>query len=177
LELANFIQGVAFATPSSDQASLDEIDIVFEWGSKQPGNHNKIPSIISYSPAGPAGEEQWGASLSPDAVTMVNTKMQLDEQDTKQDELDLILQVLDGVNNLEFEAVKKAKGLPDYTWKTPEEIVTDYLTKIFEHVNSKVFQLMGSHLLSQLQVDVVITVPVVRFFHYDLYNLQRLNTA
>lgn len=152
-------KGVAFATPRSDDASLEDIEIVTNWGS-QMGNHNKIPSVYSYSPASSAGEQQWGVSLSPDAVTMVNTKMELDVQDKKLDELELILQVLDGTSNLEFAAVKKSRGYPEYTWKNPEEIVTDYLTKVFQHLNQS-FEHFGSHLKARLQVDVVITVPVV----------------
>jgi hypothetical protein len=124
------------------------------------GNHNKIPSVYSYSPASPAGEQQWGASLSPDAVTMVNTKMELDVQDDKVDELELILQVLDGTHNLEFDNVKKSRGYPEYTWKNPEEIVTDYLTKVFQHLNQSL-EYFGSHLRAQIPVDIVITVPVV----------------
>jgi hypothetical protein len=152
-------KGVAFATPRSDIASLEDIEIVTDWG-PQMGNHSKIPSVYSYSPAGSAGEQQWGSSLSPDAVTMVNTKMELDVQDNKLDELELILQVLDGTRNLEFDAVKKSGGYPEYPGKNPEEIVTDYMTKVFQHLNQS-FELFGSHLKAQLQVDIVITVPLV----------------
>ena len=125
------------------------------------GNHNKIPSVYSYSPVSAAGEQQWGASLSPDAVTMVNTKMELDVQANKLDELELILQVLDGTCNMEFANVKKSQGYPEYTWKDPEEIVTDYLTKVFQYLNQAV-KYFGSHLRAKIPVDIVITVPVVR---------------
>ena len=124
------------------------------------GNHNKIPSVYSYSPASPAGEQQWGASLSPDAIAMVNTKLELDVQENKLDELELILQVLDGTGDLEFEHVKKSKGYPEYTWKNPEDIVTDYLTQVFRHLN-KTLDHFGSSLRRQIPVDIVITVPVV----------------
>jgi len=131
---------------------------VDDWG--QMGTHHKIPSVISYSPASAAGEQQWGASLSDDAVTMVNTKLELDVQENKLDELDLILQVLDGTNDLEFESVKTSKGYPEYTWKNPEDIVTDYLTKVFRHLN-QVVDHFGPSLRAQIPVDIVITVPVV----------------
>lgn len=152
------MEGVAYATPKSDTASLEDVEIVSDWG---PGmaNHPKIPSIYSYSPTSLANEQQWGASLSPDAVAMMNTKMELDVHDNKLDELELILQVLEGTSNLNFDNVKKAKGLPDYTWKDPEDIVTDYLSKIFQYLSQAVAYLGA--LRANLPVDIVITVPVV----------------
>jgi hypothetical protein len=151
-------KGVAFATPKLDDASLDKISLVYDWG--QMGTHHKIPSVYSYSPASPAGEQQWGDSLSEDAVTMVNTKLELDVRENKLDELELILQVLDGTSDLDFESVKTSKGYPEYTWKNPEDIVTDYLTQVFHHLN-QVVDHFGSPLRAQIPVDIVITVPVV----------------
>lgn len=77
------LKGVAFATPNTLNASLKDIEIMKDWG-PQMGNHDKIPSVISYSPSSHVGEQQWGASLSPDAVTMVHTKLELDVQGNKQ---------------------------------------------------------------------------------------------
>jgi hypothetical protein len=122
-------------------------------------NDPKIPSVISYSPS--SGEEQqWGKSLSPDSVTMINTKLELDVQDNKTDELELILAVLEGMSNLNFQHVKASRGYPEYTWKNPEEIVTDYLTKIFQYLDKEVDK-FSPQLRAQLPVDIVITVPVV----------------
>jgi hypothetical protein len=125
------------------------------------GNKPKIPSVYSYSPA-PNGEEQWGESLSPDAVTMINTKLELDVQDNKIGELELIFQVLEGMGNLHFDHVKAAKGYPEYTWKTPEEIATDYLINVFRCVDREV-EKFSQRLRARLPVDIVITVPVVSF--------------
>jgi hypothetical protein len=119
-------------------------------------NIDKIPSVYSYSPA-LNGEQQWGESLSPKAVTMINTKLELNVQDNKLDELELILRVLDGTKNLHFGHVRARKGYPEYSWKSPEEIVTDYMTKIFQYVDKYLekFRVLG------LPVDIVVTVPVV----------------
>ncbi|CZR64187.1 uncharacterized protein PAC_14084 [Phialocephala subalpina] len=150
--------GVAFAAPRSDYASLDDLEVVEDWG-PQMKLSSKIPSVYSYSPSSNPLDQQWGASISEDAVTMVNTKMELDVQDNKVDELELILQVLEGTCNLDFENVKKSRGYPEYTWKDPEEIVTDYLTKVFQYLNDS-FEFLGTHLRSKIAVDIVITVPV-----------------
>lgn len=149
---------MAYATPRFDDANLDEIEVVDNWGAKM-GNHEKIPSIYSYSPA-PNREEQWGLDISEDAVTMVNTKMELHVQDDKIDELELVLQVLNGTCNLDFDNIKSQRGTPKYPVKSPDEVVTDFLTKVFHHVSNDLDH-FGSHLRSLMPVDLVITVPVV----------------
>ena len=39
------------------------------------GNHMKIPSVISYSLRSQANEQKWGTDPSPQAITMVYTKL------------------------------------------------------------------------------------------------------
>src|SRR5207248_8787588 len=116
------------------------------------GNHEKIPSVISYSPASDAQEQQWGESLSPEAVAMVQTKLELDVHDTSE-ELDLILEALDGMGNLHFQYVRDSGGLPQYTWKRPEEIVEDYLTKVFDSV-LEAMERFPEELRARIPVDI-----------------------
>jgi hypothetical protein len=153
------VLGLAYAFPESDYADVSQVRVMTNWGDGM-SNDVKIPSVISYSPCTGADEQQFGASLSPDAVAMVNTKLELDAQDTRLDELDLLLQVLDGMKNLDFEHVKSAKGYPGYTWKKPEDIVTDYLSKVFQCFEDATEHLMEIKL--NVPVDIIITVPVVR---------------
>ncbi|KAH0538333.1 hypothetical protein FGG08_005068 [Glutinoglossum americanum] len=148
--------GVAIATPAGNKVYLNKIDIIRDWG-PQMGNHDKIPSVISYSRASDAQEQQWGASLSPEAVAMVHTKLELDVHDTSE-ELDLISQALDGMYNLHFQYVKAAGGLPEYTWKGPEEIVEDYLTKVFDYLLEAV-ESFTEELRARIPVDIVVTIP------------------
>lgn len=119
----------------------------------------KIPSVISYSPQLSEDDLQFGTSLSKGAVAMVNTKLELDVQDSRLDELDLIVQVLDGMKNLSFEHIKRSKGYPNYTWKQPEEIVSDYLSKMFQSFERATEYI--DELKATLPVDIVLTVPVV----------------
>jgi hypothetical protein len=123
------------------------------------GNRDKIPSIISYSPAGPGLEQQWGASMSEDAVAMINTKLALDIQAVSE-ELDLVIQTLDGMCNLHFQPIKAAKGLPGYTWKGAEEILTDFLRHVFSYLFRTVNKFCDE-LRSRIPVDIVVTVPRV----------------
>jgi hypothetical protein len=129
-------------------------------------NSDKIPSVISYSPRSTGNEQQWGASLSPDAVAMVNTKIGLDLHDVSE-ELDLIIQALDGMKDLGFENIKASQGLPEYPWKSPEEIVTDYLTKVFQYVLQSI-DVFSASLGALLPIDIVMTMPTVCFSPLDL---------
>jgi hypothetical protein len=122
-------------------------------------NHDKVPSVISYSPASAAHEQQWGASLSPKAVVMVHTKLQLDVHNTSE-ELDFILQALDGMHNLDFQYVRDAGALPTYTWKGPEEIVEDYLTRMFDSLLEAEAS-FTKQLRALIPVDIVVTIPEV----------------
>jgi hypothetical protein len=157
---------MAWATPRSHDAGLNEIKVIDDWG-KDMSNKLKIPSVISYSPA-PGAEQQWGDSLSPEAVTMIKTKLELDVQDNKSDELELTLQVLDGMKDLSFGYVKASNGYPEYTWKNPEEVVTDYLGKVYQALDRNL-EKRGKGMAQRLPVDIVVTVPVVRHSNFREY--------
>jgi hypothetical protein len=155
---------MAFATPRSDViTNLDEIELVSNWGTKME-NDEKIPSVLSYSKPSAAKEEQFGANLSNDAVTMVNTKLDLDVQETKLAELESLIAALEGMKNLQFSNVKKQGGRPGYSWKSAEDIVTDYLEKVFQAFSKfldKLFREFSPKLKQEVPMDLVITVPVV----------------
>lgn len=109
-------------------------------------------------------EEQWGSSLSEDAELMVYTKLELDAQESKLDELDMILDNLDGMRDLRSDYVVSTGGQPNYTPKKPELVVLDYMKKIFERVMDYLGQ-YDQRLLLSLAVDIVITHPVVSLAH------------
>lgn len=150
--------GVCVATPHGNYIDLKDIEVNTYWGEKM-GNSDKIPSVISYSDSSEKREQQWGASLSPNAVAMINTKLELDLRGTT-DELDLILQTLDGVNNLRFQHIREIGPLPDYPCKGPEAIVTDYLTRVFDYLLDQVDN-FSEELRRVIPVDIVLTIPAV----------------
>jgi molecular chaperone DnaK (HSP70) len=126
-------------------------------------NEQKIPSVYSYSPPTAANEQQFGYDLSPSAVAMVNTKLELDTQDTKLAELESLIHALEGMKNLSYANVRRSDGNPGFSWKSSEEIVTDYLTKVFEafsHYLERVFPKFSGTMKENYPVDLVITVPV-----------------
>ena len=148
---------------------------MMDWGPRM-GNHDKIPSRISYSACSEQEEQQWGLDISADAVVMVNTKLELDLQDNLADELDLILRSLDGMSNLTFEHIRQSEGDIEYTPKSPADVVADYLEKVFEHLD-KEMDWFGAELKAKLPVDIVITVPVVGFSADLPSKLQHLRSA
>lgn len=127
-------------------------------------NLSEVPSVLSYSARSEAKEKQWGNDLSPDAVAMIHTKLELDVDDVSE-ELDFILQALDGMKDLNFKDIIKPGGLPAYTDKSSEEIVTDYLEKIVERVLEEMLKSprfnFSKELLDRISTDIVITIPTV----------------
>ena len=153
--------GVAYATPLGDTSNLNDIDAVTDWG-KRMDNHDKVPSVKSYSNRTEAGQAQWGSDLSPGAVAMVHTKLELDIGQVSE-ELDLILQSLKGMRNLNFQHIQTStglRGLPEYPYKSPEEITTEYLTNVFQYLE-RVVTSFSEVLRRTISTDIVVTVPTV----------------
>ncbi|KAI4959504.1 hypothetical protein J4E86_003226 [Alternaria arbusti] len=119
----------------------------------------KVPSVISYSHS----NYEWGGALSEDSISMVHTKLELGLQ-SRQDELDMTLQVLDGMSNLNIDDMLRSmsndEDVPAYSHKSPEEIVTDYLQKVFQHLEVEVDQ-FGAIARKHTATDIVVTVPTV----------------
>lgn len=158
LECINRLIGVAYATPAGKKASLTEIDVVQDWGDRM-RNQDKVPSVISYSGKVEKSEQQWGSDLSRGAIAMVHTKLQLDVDDTST-ELDQILESLEGMQDLNFQYIKNTEGSPRYTRRGPEEIVADYLERVFEYLVTAVSK-FTEEWRTQAPVDIVATIPAV----------------
>lgn len=162
--------GVAFATPVGSRADLEEIEIIQDWGLRM-SNHDKIPSVISYSLCSSRQEQQWGTDLSPHAIAMVHTKLQLDVNEPS-GELDLILQELDGMRNLDIQHIIDSAGAIDYPPEGPEEIVEDYLKKIFTSVLNTIARFTEAWRMT-IPVDIVVTIPAVCFRPINQVNLAK----
>lgn len=117
-------------------------------------NQLKIPSVISYSLA-MNGEKQWGMDIAEGSVTMMNTKIQFDLQKQRLEELEMTLQVAQGFGFLDINHVKNAAHISGYTWRSPVEVATDYLSRVRERIC-----LALSRVISRVEVDIIITIPV-----------------
>lgn len=158
-----FFTGVAVAVVAHNEkmSKLEEIKVIENWG-KNMSNTLKVPSAYSYSQT-TTEEEQWGSSISSNATVMVHTKLELDEQDCKNDELDIILHNLDGMGDLSFAHVERTNGRPEFSPKKPDDIVQDYLVKVFDRVMAYIEKDLGFEEVDRrgMPVDIVFTVPVV----------------
>lgn len=156
-KLTRIVQGVAFARTQSSTAKLEDIEVIQNWTSKM-SNQHKVQSVYSYSKP-KQREAQWGSDISEDAITMVNVKLELQPQETRLDELESLLGVLQGTANLSFANLRKIGSNPAYPTKTPTGIITDYLTKICERA-CRTIEPQNLE-VTNTPVDLVVTVPVV----------------
>ncbi|KAF2733043.1 hypothetical protein EJ04DRAFT_513478 [Polyplosphaeria fusca] len=141
------------------------MDYADRMASPSENNHDKIPSIISYSNPSVLGEQQFGHSLSPDSVAMIHTKLELDKQSVL-GELDLTLECLDGMKNLLFQHIKTERtlrGMPPYTHKKPEKIIEEYLTKVrvrsIEYMDRRFQHDRNGDVRERFETDLILTVP------------------
>lgn len=151
---------IAIIPVDQTHANLEDIWCVDSWGDGME-NMQRIPSLISYT-LPTSGELQWGSDLSSNAVVMAHTKLELDVQDSKADELDRILHHLDGMHDLSFDHVQRLNGKPDYSPKKPDNIIEDYLKRVFTRVIMYLEdQGIGRQEQIEWLVDIVFTVPMV----------------
>lgn len=149
--------GIAFANTESSHADLDKIAVIQNWTPRM-SNLQKVRVMISYAKAH-SGEQQWGTDVSNTSDAMVNMKLELEPQSTLQDELELTLHVLKRAGYLSFDHLRKNAAQRPYTAKSPETMVADYLTKVYESTQKTI----GVETLARTRtpVDLVVTVPVV----------------
>lgn len=153
--------GLAIAHVTSENANIDDIEVLQNWGPNG-SNLSKARSMISYARTND-GKTQWGSAVSDHNTAMVNTKLDLEPQPGRYDELEMTWYLLMGTGNLAFEHLKKIGPDPAYTSAPPEQIVQDYLTHIFESAcRQGVFKTDLSKLEeTRTPIDIVVTVPAV----------------
>jgi hypothetical protein len=125
------------------------------------GNHDKIPSVISYSPSKVGKEQQWGSDLSQNAVAVVHSKLRL-HPNSNSEELDHISRTLDVARSLSFQHIRnyQRRPLSHFAHKSDEEVVTDYLSRVFQHLLRAVDR-FSDVVRETFSVDFVFTMPTV----------------
>ncbi|KAH8732201.1 hypothetical protein GQ44DRAFT_766352 [Phaeosphaeriaceae sp. PMI808] len=150
--------GVAYATPLGTVCPLEEITVRKIWGQGM-NAQDKVPSVISYDKSN-GDYQQWGSSIDPNSIVLIHKKLELCLHPL-QGELDLAVQLLDKMKDLHFENIllEKADGkIPEFACKSPEEIICDFLTKIFTYLDREVNKFSDAF-RSLTTTDLVITVP------------------
>jgi hypothetical protein len=150
---ADLIAAVAYQQVNYDEGDSDVSAIhPLQWPN---GNEYKVPSEISYV-AAPGRHDQWGFDIAPGATKMVWTKLELEKREMAE-ELQSILDALDGMKGLDGQQIDAEFGLPSYPAKSPTEIVADFLERVREHVPTEIRpEILG------LPIDLVVTAPAVR---------------
>ena len=124
----------------------------------------KVPSVISYSHP----DYEWGGALGENSIPIVHTKLELGLQ-SRLGELDMTLQVLDEMSDLNMDELlsimRSHDNVPVYSHKSPEDIVTDYLQKVFQHLEMEVNQFDPIE-RKYTATDIVVTVPTVSDTNY-----------
>lgn len=75
--------------------------------------------------------------------------------------------MLKGTNYLAFEHIREAGGHPDFTYNTPEEVVTDYLRRLFKRTRQAINE--EQIIVTNTKIDLVVTVPVVWLWTVALF--------
>lgn len=123
-------------------------------------NQVKVPSQIAYS-SSHEHNSQWGYDISPEALRLIWTKLELEKQN-RVDELNHLLRALDGMKDLDLNEIAKTRGLPEYPAKEPVEIISDYLSLVCEHVVKRDMPYsVGEALFESSKIDLVVTCPTV----------------
>ena len=120
-------------------------------------NNDKVPGVISCypSPQTQQSSRQWGSLLSASAVALINTKLQLNEQDVL-DEPKVVQQ------NFHFSHTEAVGALTAYKTKSANQIAQDYLEQIFLMAYTQPPPLLGTESVPPIPIDIVASVPAVR---------------
>ncbi|KAH7027909.1 uncharacterized protein B0I36DRAFT_385836 [Microdochium trichocladiopsis] len=140
--------GVCYAW--SDAENVSDIHIVSSWPSTGStggdyGHQSQVASRISYQPA-----EQWGYAIEPRAEAFCWTKLLLDRHTIATEYDDKRLREVDGGGIL---------TLP--SWKSAEEVVTDFLTHLYKHVMKYLATIITAPILDLTAIEWWFTVPAV----------------
>jgi hypothetical protein len=155
---------LAFANCAEEEIDAEnDIVVMTNWGHGM-DNNRAIPSVISYSRPDNWSVQQFGSDLSSDAVPMINTRLQLDLGSTMIGGLEALICSLDGMKNLSYAYVKRSSGVPSFTWKSAEEILTDFMRKVYEAFMRYIDEMYPGNakaVLREQQVDIILTSPNV----------------
>ncbi|KXJ86326.1 hypothetical protein Micbo1qcDRAFT_209258 [Microdochium bolleyi] len=140
--------GVSYAW--SDAANASEIYLITSWASNGSsagsyGHQNQVPSKISYGV-----QQRWGYGIEAGAEAFCWTKLLLDRHASATEFDDKMLREIDGGGIL---------TLP--SWKSAEQVVTDFLQHLYNHVMKHIAGTVTSPILEVTAIDFWFTVPAL----------------
>ena len=118
-----------------------------------------MPSEVSYAES-PNGYKQWGFDIEQ-GKKIVWTKLQLDQQ-TRLQELQWVLEVLDGINIKNKALSNIADGVaPDYPADEPVDVAAHYLHFIREWLVKALLKQYKKPIMDEYDIELVVTIPAV----------------
>ncbi|KAL4948273.1 hypothetical protein BDW69DRAFT_199012 [Aspergillus filifer] len=138
---------------SSKATDISEIVVITNWPgpSRDIDTVFKTPSRIAYAAENPRlNKDRWGFQVEPGMVSYSWTKLLLDRGTplTKYDD-----SALEEASNIGIML------LPEN--KTPEDLVGDYLTEVYEHILKKISKTITEETLRVTPIEFWFTVPAI----------------
>lgn len=123
----------------------------------------KVPSKYTYTAC---NGTKWGYGIGPEAVVLKLTKLKLEPpslsdalQELKTSLVDAHRLGMNEINNRN--TVDVGDDFPHYLTKSPEQIITDYLTNVAKYVRGDIRAKKDPNTLSEFPIDLVITHPAI----------------
>ena len=158
--------GVAYArTTGRDELDLDDIYVVAQWEHVEA---DKVPSEFSYSKT-KNHKKQYGYDIDDKSDVLARTKLGLEENNNRLRELKAFSDTLYGLSCIELNDYTAINHqIPEHLSKNAEDVVEDYLKKVADVTHRDIAIRLGSAVLENITVDLIITHPAVRTEHIPI---------
>ena len=136
---------------SSRDVSVQNIDVVTDWPGNAAGYREKVPSQIAYkSENAKLDKDAWGYEVPSNAKAHSWTKLLLDKDARVTEFDDPSLSDLPQLDKLSFR-----------DGKSPEEVVSDYLSHLYRHCMEHLEKRMTDSVLRVTPIDFWFTIPAI----------------
>ena len=149
-------------TTSRDGLDLPNIRVVENWGENKEAE--RVDSAISYTQDRGGSHKQWGFDIADRSDVSTRMKLDFEEQQNRGVALAQFTRALLALASLDFSdpmTIKSRYHELGSSLKDAESITKDFLSKVVEFASFHVSQQLGSHVLENIPVDLVVTHPTV----------------
>ncbi|KAK2779585.1 hypothetical protein CKAH01_02933 [Colletotrichum kahawae] len=152
--------GVAWTLTTGRDPKQERIELVDNW---QGAVQAKVPSKYTYTAC---NGTKWGYGMGPEALVLKLTKLKLEPPSLRDALQELKTSLVDahrlGMNEINNRnTVDVGDDFPHYLTKSPEQIITDYLTNVAKYVRGDIRAKKDPNTLSEFPIDLVITHPAI----------------
>ncbi|KAF7191493.1 Heat shock protein SSA4 [Pseudocercospora fuligena] len=139
--------GISFVT--TDKTELEDISVIRTWPGKD--GEWKTPTRIAYRTENPKLQaDSWGYQVKPTMIPCSWTKLLLDAETIRQESDDPELEAA-----IDSGCLRLPPGL------TAQRVAGDFLSKVYEHMRSKLVKELGQEVFDSTPMDCWLTVLAV----------------